>query len=148
MVIPIYTRCSLLTLRTDSTPTDVGSETIHVRFQSNSLGEETWQDSYNITFSFTFASHPYYRTSCGADQNFVGNFVGNLPSEGEQIWTIRKTTTFFEVKCNGIVLVSFYYSTIGCGDELSFDSKSFLFNLKDGATDAYRITIEGNINSR
>ena len=132
-----------LTLRTDSTLTDTETETIVVRFQSNSLDQV---NSYSTFFFFKFSSSPYFRVVPGGATRYD---VDNLPSEDDKVWTLKKTTTFLEVTCNGVVIVKFQYSTLLDSDskeKWSFESKNYLFG-RDTATDAYMINYTpGNLN--
>ena len=146
-LIPFDAESSVLTLRTDSTLTDHESEIILVRFQSNSLGQDDNDPTNYLTFFyFTFSSQPYITVSCGGPSKVA---VNNLPSGDNKIWTFKKTTTFLEVKCDGVVIVNLQYSTLDSAnkEKWSFDSKNFLFGTYDNATDAY-VTINKPGNSK
>ena len=142
-LIPFDAESSVLTLRTDSTLTDHESEMILVRFQSNSQ-DGNGLINYSTYFNFKFSSQPYIKVSCGGPSRVA---VNNLPSADNRIWTFKKTTTFLEVKCDGVVIVNLQYSTLDNGnkEKWSFDSKNFLFGNWDTATDAYMTkTTPGN----
>ena len=142
-LIPFDAESSVLTLRTDSTLTDHESEMILVRFQSKSQ-DDNGLINYSTYFNFKFSSQPYIKVSCGGPRRVAVNY---LPSGDNRIWTFKKTTTFLEVKCDGVVIVNLQYSTLDNGnkEKWSFDSKNFLFGNWDNATDAYMTkTTPGN----